>query len=232
MHRISQWYTAIGEYSFPTVFLRLNAEEMTALVEAELDSEPAKRMSARLQRAIRAVPGPGFVGADVCVPTDSELFRHGRWVTFGRTAWRLLVGSDKVRAAVRGGTTDCLTVRPFRRMDVNREFRMFFRGRKLAGMSQYRLRKHVPKIAKRKAEIWSKATVFAECISRGLLAEDIVVDVYLCSDGKLLLVDLNARGDPTDPKLLNTWDRDWDETIRLKLIPRPIKMKGDVSVSF
>jgi hypothetical protein len=59
-----------------------------------------------------------------------------------------------------------------------------------------------------------------------------VVDVYLCSDASLLIVDLNRWGEDTDPKLLKTWDRNWDETVGLKLIPPPVAMKGDVSVSF
>jgi len=62
--------------------------------------------------------------------------------------------------------------------------------------------------------------------------DDLVVDVYFTSDDRVLIVDLNPWGDPTDPLLFKTWDRDWAEEAGIKLIPRPVKMKGEVSVSF
>ena len=229
---VSDWYSSIGEFSFPTVFVRLDDRGIESLVNGQQENAAARQVWRRLQRAIRALPGSGFVGADACVPTDSPHYRQGFGLSFGRKAWRLLATSGKTRAAFENGLTERLTVRPFRRMDRAREFRMFFYRRTLVGMSQYCLLRHYARLAKRESEIWRRGRELAAKIAPLLPAENQVADVYLCSDGYLLLVDLNDWGGSTDPKLFKTWDRNWEEEAGLRLIPRPIRMKGDVSVSF
>ncbi len=229
---ISDWYTSIGEFSFPTFFLRLNAMEIQALIAADMETSTARGVMRRLHRAIKALPGAGFVGADCCVPTDSRHYRHALKITSGRAAWRLLVSSEQVRRAFEQRHTERLLVRPFRRIDRAREFRMFFYDRTLVAMSQYCLVRHFARLAKRDKEIWHCGKELAPRIAPYLPEKNQVVDVYLCSDGQLLLVDLNSWGGTTDPKLLKIWERDWGEEVGLKLIPRPIKMKGDVSISF
>ncbi|NOY82543.1 MAG: hypothetical protein GXP31_16215 [Kiritimatiellaeota bacterium] len=229
---ISTWYTTLGEYSFPTVFLALDPEERDALTAGELTGPAPKRVAARLQRAIRNLTGACFVGADVCAPTDSPHFRAGRWVSFGRSAWKLLASSEKVRAAFLSGQTCSLTVRPFRRMDRSREFRMFFHERHLTAMSQYHLDGCFPKIVGRQVEVWRSAKTFGAVVAKRLPVSSVVADAYLTSSDRWMLVDLNPWGSPTDPLLFKTWDRDWGETPGLKLVPGPVKMKGDISVSF
>ena len=232
MSRISDWYSSLGEFSFPTVFLRLGPADVQALVQGEMHGPAAEEMMRRLQRAIKSLPGFGFVGADSCAPTDSPHFRYGAGLFAGRSAWRLVTTSEKVRNAFQRGETERLTVRPFRRMDRTREFRMFFFGRKLVAMSQYFLERHFHRLEKREDEIWTRGKDLATRIAPFLPQNTLVVDVYLCSDGEMLMVDANSWGGDTDPKLLKTWDRNWEEEVGLKLIPRPIKMKGDISVSF
>ena len=226
------WYTTLGEYSFPTVFVRLEAPEAQALIAGETETEPARHVQRRLRRAIKSLPGFGFVGADCCAPTDSVHFEKGRKVAAGAAAWRMVITSEKVRSAFERGDTDCLTVRPYRHMDKAREFRMFFHQRNLVATSQYCLLRYTPRLDKRSREIWRKANDLADLIAPYLPSENQVVDIYLCSDGQLLVVDLNPWAGRTDPKLLRTWDRDWQEVVGLKLVPKPIQMKGDVSVSF
>ncbi len=229
---ISAWYTTLGEYSFPTVFLVLSPEERDALTAGELTGPVPKRVAARLQRTIRNLTGACFVGADVCAPTDSPHFRSGRWVAFGRSAWKLLASSEKVQAAFLAGQTQSLTVRPFRRMDRSREFRMFFHEGHLAAMSQYHLDGSFPKIIGRQAELWRSAKTFGAMIVKRLPTPTVVVDAYLTSSDRWMVLDLNPWGKPTDPLLFKNWDRDWAEAPGFKLVPGPVKMKGDISVSF
>lgn len=231
MLAISDWYTVLGDHTFPTVFVRLQTDEVAAFLAREADSAPARRVIDRLHKAIRSLPGSSFVGADVCAPTDNPGFRHGS-VSSGRAAWELLAGSEKVQAAFREGRSERFTVRPYRRMDLTREFRLFVFGRELKAASQRRLDRHYRRLAKRQEEIWQHCQNLAQEIVPLLPTESLTVDVYLTSARKMLVVDLNPWGPPTDPLLLRAWDRDWHEVIGLKLIPQPIQMKGDVSVSF
>jgi hypothetical protein len=229
---ISDWYAALGQFSFPTVFIELTQDEIEALVAEEMDSPAAKTVAARIQQAIHALPGSCFVAADVCAPTDSESFGAGPSVSYGRAAWRLLASSEKVRNAFGQGLTRRITVRPYRRMNKTREYRMFFSQRELVAMSQYCLERHFGRLAKRDKEIWRRGQKFAAQIKAFMSRDNVVVDVYYTSDNQVLIVDLNPWGPPTDPLLLKTWERDWETEIGVKLIPKPVKMKGEISVSF
>lgn len=232
MLAISDWYTSLGEYSFPTVFLRLSEDDCTALLAADASSAAARGLVERMQTAMDALPGANFVAADTCAPTDSPHFRAGAAMFNARTAWELLTTSPKVLNAFREGQTRRLIVRPFRRMDKTREFRMFVRDRRLAGMSQYCLERHFGRLEKREEEIWRLGNELMHAIAPGLPAADLAADVYLTSRNQFLIVDLNPWGPPTDPLLFRTWDRDWETPAGLKLIPKPVKMNGDISISF
>lgn len=229
---ISDWYSTLGELSFPTVFLRLDAAERRALIEADDAAPASRRLGKRLQSALRSLFGSGVVGTDVCAPTDSPSFRYGRRLRFGRTSWRLLAASEKVRGVLAAGETDCLIVRPYRRMDRAREFRMFVYRGQFAGLSQYHLDRYLPGIEKRQREILTKARKLVERIAPRLPAESVAVDVYLTSDGEFMLVDINDWGGDTSPLLMRTWEHDWANEDRLALVPEPVNMKGDISVSF
>ena len=229
---ISHWYADLGDCTFPTVFVRLSGAEIEALLSADSQSDAARKSMARLDLAIQSLPGASFVGADVCAPTDSPQYRHGHGLRTGRAAWELLAGSRKICDAFRAQATQRFTVRPFRRMERTREFRMFICQRRLAAMSQYHLDGYAARLHARQAEIWSLAQAFAAEIIPWLAAENFAMDVYLTSDRQLLVVDLNPWGDPTSPLLLRGWDRDWTQEAGLKLIPKPVKMKGEISVSF
>ena len=50
--------------------------------------------------------------------------------------------------------------------------------------------------------------------------------------GKKYFIDINKWGDPTDPLMLNTWERDWETQSGIILMPPPIKISGDVNISF
>ncbi len=238
MFAISDWYSSLGSLSFPTLFIRLAPEEKAALLSGDAECPAATTVINRLDEAIRAqprlpgLPGSAFAGADICAPTDSPKYRPGTSVGSGEEAWRLLASSPKVQAAFRDGRTERLTIRPFRRMDKTREFRMFFRGGKLLAMSQYCLERHFRRLEGRKAEIWQRGLDLAAAMTPFLPDTTLTADCYLKSDGEMMLVDLNPWGPPTDPLLFRNWDRDWENAGGLKLIPPPVTMGGDVKVSF
>jgi hypothetical protein len=228
---ISQWYSELSEYSFPTVFVHLGAEERQALLENRPECPAGTALMSRLKSAVKAVPGSVFVATDFCAPTDSPRFRYGSGVFSAMAAWRLLASSAKVRQAL-GQGVERLVVRPTRRMDRTREFRLFFFQRQLKAMSQYNLDRHFSRLERRSEELWQLAQEFAKPIAGLLPTDTVVVDVYLTSNRKFIIVDLNQWGPPTDIKLLKAWDRNWEEPIGLRLISKPVKMKGDISVSF
>ena len=75
---------------------------------------------------------------------------------------------------------------------------------------------------------------FIEKNGWALPLKDVVVDVYYTSSGRVLITDLNPLGEPTDPLMFNKWENfDWSgEPAGIKLIPKPLKLSGDVNVSF
>lgn len=232
MFGISTWYTALSDHTFPTVFLLLSPGEIAALLAADREADDARHTLVRLDAAMRALPGASVVGTDVCAPTDVLPRGRHRPLHAARTAWERLAASAKVRDALQSGAADRLIVRPYRRMDKTREFRLFvFEGR-LAAMSQYCLERHFRRLAGRVSRLWEQGREFARVIIPLLPAPTLTVDVYLTSEGRFLIVDLNPWGPPTDPLLLHRWERDWHEPLGLRIIPEPVKMKGDVSVSF
>lgn len=232
MIRISDWYARLSDYTFTTVFVNLSAEERQILLNADIRAPGAKPLIERIRQAIRAIPWSAFVATDTCAPNDSPLYSYASGVFTVKGAWQLLTSSDKVRRAWSEGKVDRLVLRPNRRLNRRREFRMFFKGRELKAMSQYHLDRHFASIEERRDEIWKRAQEFAAKIGPLLPMDDVVVDVYLTANHQYMIIDLNEWGGGTDPKLLKTWERDWNEVAGLRIIPKPMQLKGDVKVSF
>ena len=69
-------------------------------------------------------------------------------------------------------------------------------------------------------------------ISWLLPVKTLVMDIYFTASGKILIIDLNPWGEPTDPLLLRTWERNWSCPAGIVLMDPPTKISGDVSVSF
>ena len=74
--------------------------------------------------------------------------------------------------------------------------------------------------------------IFYNSIAWALPKENLVMDIYITSSKKILIIDLNQWGGDTDPLLLSRWDRDWSKKEGIKLMPPPTKIFGDVNVSF
>ena len=117
-------------------------------------------------------------------------------------------------------------------MDVTREYRLFIREGKLLAMSQYWLIRHFRRLVKLKDTYWSKAEKFVNEIAPILEMRDCAMDIYFTASGKILIVDVNPWGPPTDPLMLNSWDRDWNNTSGCFIVPPPHTLSGDVNVSF
>lgn len=230
---VSEWYGTFSVYTFPSVFIHLAEAERQALGQGLQEGPAVGTVIERLNHAIGILPGACFVHADVCAPTDSPRFQAAAGaLRNGRTAWRFLTESVKVRTAVAAGLTTRLAVHPYRRMDPVREFRMFLKDRELRAMSQYRLDRYHEKLHKRRETIWRRGKALAAALAPALPWPDVVADVYLTSTDELILLDFNRWGAPTAPLLLRAWDIDWSQELGLKLIPSPLELHGDVSVSF
>ena len=233
MHCVSEWYTSLANYTFPTVFIRLHEDEIKALINNDNSSKLTRSLTGKIQRAIEVLPGNSFIYADCCAPTDSALFKkRAGAVNSGLVGWKILMESSKVREAFRVGKTERICLHPYRRMAQLREFRIFIKNRQIVGMSQLYLDRYHPKIQQQKDFIWNKGRSLIREIAPFLPSSDIVIDVYLTSRNELMIIDMNIWGPPTDPLLLRNWDFDWEKNIGLKLVTSPVKMKGEVSVSF
>ena len=231
MQGISQWYISLGDFTFPTVFARLCDKEKDILLSKQEKVEVLENLTARIERAIAALPGACFVGLDTCSPDDAPLFQRKKSHSHAKSAIELLKNSKKVQEALTSGTDNTIAIRPYRRMDKTREFRLFIYKNKLSGMSQRNLIRHFRRLDGKREEYWNKAQKFYEEISSLVDEENLVIDIYFTSDGKVLIVDMNDW-EKCDPLLFRKWDRDWNETAGLKLMVEPIKLNGDVKVSF
>ena len=231
---VSGWYLSLANYTFPTIFIRLNADEIQMFKSRDFESRLAESLIKKLEHAATLFPGNSFIHVDSCAPTDSVLFqkRNGA-VNSGRTAWEFLTQSEKAQNAISEGRSERICLHPYRRMDCSREFRMFIKDTNLVAMSQLQLKRYYPKLHKRKDFIWKTAQNFIKSIVDFLPNQAVVIDVYLTSSDDLMIIDMNKWGEPTDPLLLRNWDQDWEEKgIGLVLAPKPVKLGGDISISF
>ena len=99
-------------------------------------------------------------------------------------------------------------------------------------MSQYWMTRHYPRLEKMREKYWTLAVDFIDKNFWVLPDPDLVLDVYFTSKDEILVTDLNPFGPPTDPLMLNSWDQEWQNSMGLKLIPRPTAISGDINVSF
>lgn len=231
--RTANWYQELADHTFPTSFVKLNAAELQALAEGQTEGEIAEEVRERLKLPMDSFPGNCFVFTDTVAPTDTERFEGKRGAVFSpKSAWRYLTESQKVKTAAANGEIEHICVRPFRRMSKPREFRLFIKGGQLNAMSQYWLIRHFRRLEGRKSFFWDQANELIKSISWLLPHPDIVMDIYFTSRNQILIIDFNPWGNPTNPLIFRTWERDWNEAAGLKIIEPPVKVGGDVNVSF
>lgn len=231
--RMPEWYPKLYEHCFPTVFLELSAEELDALKQGQTEGETVEHLLPELKRVMSNFRGAKFFSVDVAAPTDTERFKLKRGaVHSAASAWKTLAESEKVRAAVEADLVSSICIRPFRRMQPAKEFRLFVRNGKLAGMSQYWLIRHFRRLPARLETYWEKASALIEEIADKLPMSDLTVDIYFMKSGEILIVDLNPWGPPTEPLMYNTWERDWREPGQCLIVPPPKTVTGNVNVHF
>ncbi|MDD2478757.1 MAG: hypothetical protein PHS31_02575 [Victivallaceae bacterium] len=231
-YRTSVWYPALANYTFLTSFVKLKPEAIEALAKGTRKGAVVNEVIERLRQPMAAITGNCFVSVDQAAPTDTERFKGKRGAVHSpESAWRYLAESPKIRAAAENGEVEFISIRPFRRMNQTREFRLFIKDGKLSAMSQYWLVRHFRRLEGVKEDFWRKADQFVKDISWLLPEQTLVMDLYFTSDDQILIIDLNQWG-KSDPKLLHTWDRDWDTSTGIVLMPSPTTISGNVNVSF
>ncbi len=240
--RTPVWYPVLASHTFLTSFVRLRKEAVAALIAGENQEDfdrPDELPSAvsavieDLRKPMAAIPGNCFVSVDTCAPTDTERFAAKRGAVYSpESAWKFLTRSEKVRAAARRGEVEYVCLRPFRRMNRTREFRLFIYNRQLNAMSQYNLIRHFRRLEGVRHKYWTMANNFINDIAWLLPMENLVMDIYITSSDKILIVDLNPWGAPTDPLMLMRWERDWSQPAGIVLMDPPTSISGNVNVSF
>lgn len=213
------------------VFIRLHEEEKQLIINNDAPEKVKQQLMARVDRAIKALPRPCFAGVDTCSPDDAKGFQRKKSHASAKTVIPLLQGSAKVKSALQEGHCESLVLRPYRRMDKTREFRLFIYEKQLSGMSQRNLERQFRRLEGRKDDFLQKAQDFVGQISPFLEESNVVVDIYFTSESQILIVDFNSW-EECDPLLFRKWDRNWSEPSGIKLMAAPIKIQGDVKVSF
>lgn len=232
-HKISVWYPYLSLSTFPTLFVRLDENELQMLADGNDNIKANEKVIDRLNKAMRTFPGNCFVSADTTAPTDTERFTDKAGaVHSAESAWRILSSSRKIRTAAADNEFEFLVVRPFRRLGIPKEFRLFIHNRKLKAMSQIWLTRHFKRIEGVKEDLWKAAQDFVNENASNLPDDNIAMDIYFTSHDGILVIDLNKWGEPTSPLLLDRWDISWNEERGIMTIPPPMRISGDVNVSF
>ncbi len=233
------WYPVLAGHTFLTSFVKLRSDSIAALAAGESgadesSSDPAVRAAIEdLRQPMANIPGNCFVTVDCCAPTDTERFQLKRGAVYSpESAWKFLCLSEKVRNAAGRGEVECICLRPFRRMNRTREFRLFIRDGKLSAMSQYYLVRHFRRLERLRGFYWDRAEEFIDRIAWMMPLKTLVMDIYFTSSDKILILDLNPWGEPTDPLMLRSWERDWSTPAGIVLMDPPTRISGDVNVSF
>lgn len=232
--RVQNYYQKFSHCSLPARFVKLLPEEVSALAAGETEGEVVKGVIRRISEAMGHFHGKRFISVDFCAPTDCPRYlssKHGS-VASAESGWYSLVTSPKIREMAAAGLVESICVRAFRTFDVPREFRLFVKDGKLAAMSQRFLIRHFRRLEKRTEEYWQLADDFIQSLSQQLPAPDIVADIYITSRKKIILIDLNPWGEPTDPLMMASWNRDLSTPLGCLIVPPPHVISGDVNVSF
>jgi hypothetical protein len=231
--RTPYWYPLLANYTFPTNFVKLKEAEIAALAAGESAGDQVRDIIARLAMPMSFFPGNCFVFGDLAAPTDTERFLYKRGAVYSaKSAWRFLAESAKIRKLAEQQLLSHVCIRPFRRMNKTREFRLFIYQGQLKAMSQYWLIRHFHRLEKVRNHFWKKAQQLVGEIAWILPLETVVMDIYFTAEHKILIIDFNPWGPGTNPLLLKQWDLDWNQEFGLKLIPPPTQISGNVNVSF
>jgi hypothetical protein len=230
--RMPVWYPDFSAFAFMTSFVKLNEDEIIALAEGVTGGPRVRDVIQRMKQPMHFIPGNSFVSVDLVAPTDTERFKKKRGaVHSARSAWKYLALSEKVQQSAQAGEVQYVCMRPFRRMNQTREFRLFVYERELKAMSQYWLIRYFRRLDSVRDKYWELAKQFIESIAWLLPTENIIVDIYFTAEDDILLIDFNPWGE-CKPLMLHSWDQNWHEELGPLMMPPPTKISGDINVSF
>ena len=232
--RVQNYYQTFSQYCLPARFVTLQPDEIAALAAGETEGPVVKGVIRRISEAMSNFFGKRFISVDFCAPTDCPRYlssKHGS-VASAESGWYSLVTSPKIREMAAAGLVECICVRAFRTFDVPREFRLFVKDGKLAAMSQRFLIRHFRRLEKKTDEYWKIAAKFFQSIESLLPEKEIVIDIYVTSRKKVIMIDLNPWGEPTDPLMMASWNRDLSSPLGCLIVPPPHTITGNVNVSF
>lgn len=231
--RMPEWYPKLKNDCFPTAFLELDGDELEALKNGQSDGEAVESLLPELKRVMSTFRGPRFFSVDTAAPTDTARFKEKRGAVYSEvSAWKVLTSSEKIHKAAADGLVSSICIRPFRRMQPAREFRLFIRDGKLVGMSQYWLIRHFRRLPGRLERYWKSAQSLVERIAPQLPVPDLAMDIYFKKNSEILIIDLNPWGSPTDPLMYSTWDRDWSQPGKCEIVPPPHMISGNIDVRY
>ena len=221
VYGISNWYLTLADYTFPTTFVKLRESEVKLIADDVRKGDEVKSLIKRIGNAQGAFSGGTFISADILAPTDTDRFKNKKGsVHSAQSAWDNLVNSNKIRKAAADKEFEYICIRPFRNMTHAREFRLFIYEGELKLMSQYWLKRKYYRLDGRKEQYWNIAKELVDEISWLLPANNIVLDIYITSKEKVILIDFNKWGDTTRPLLAEKWNLDWEKEHGIKLLDK------------
>lgn len=226
------WPTDLARLAGPSRSIPLEADELAAIAAQDpmvrtvmqVDRRPQVpiALSRRLAQLLTNELRPGFARLSTCS------FKQGAWFPppivsveqlcrrlrnpghrAASMAWRCWQSEQPIR----------LHLRPWYHFEISEEFRLFFRGRRLVGASQYHHRVALDLDTAQVTSLAKRISAFAHQIADTLHTDDVVADVVMrCGPGQEpLLIELNPAQPATDAALFN-WGRpgDFDATLRLR----------------
>ena len=219
IYGVSSWYSTLADHTFPTSFVKLKESDLDLIVNEIKTGKDVEGIIARIKKAQYGFSGATFISADVVAPTDTLRFVNKKGaVHSAKSAWNILLASEKVKNAAKNREFEFICIRPFRNFTYPREFRLFIYNGELKLMSQHLLDRAYQRLILRKDFWWTKAKELVEEISWLLPEKTIVLDIYFTSRDQILLLDFNKWGYPTKPLLADTWDLNWNNEFGIKLL--------------
>lgn len=229
---IENWPAGLLNHSVATVHFPLAPAQVDGLIALSLsiesdimpkakDYEAVDNLVQTIDKYISQFPNGAFIRLGSRSPKDSYTgYREGFRCLSGKHAIELLRDSERIsddlHLARGNGYTPHMVVREWLDIEPWQEFRCFYRGRKLVGISQYNYLKNVayPEIAELADAIEWAIRKKSEIVASLLPADNVIVDyVYRVRQrgneriSEVILLECNPFMVYTDPCLFN-WSRD------------------------
>lgn len=216
---MENWKPELFRFSIPTYFIKLTAEESNAILsiyEGKQNQEVLSSLIVKIDEGISRFPDGVFIKLGSRSPKDSFIgFTDGFNCRSGKQAIRLLCDSERIRDDLylnrRNDYPTTLVLRKWAAMYEEKEFRCFYKDRKLVGISQYAYldNEYFPWIVQHAGSIQWGIEMISDKIAPYLPADDViadyVVDIKEVGPGhyqtQVKLIECNPFNEDTDPCL-------------------------------